>query len=267
MKREGVSISAPAVAAQELERLSAICARIDAARRRSEIGAALLEPLAGFLGAETASFRSLTGSELAPQPTAVVTVGIPDAVNDAYLARYFRLDPAKRLLRRRAAQPVLPHPTGNGEWADERATPAVLERHQEEFSQYRREFLLPNHFVHHVGFCVQDAQGVLLLFDFHRPARLPAFGRLDRARARTISLYVHARTARRLELGAHSEVLDERLSARERAVAEAVARGLANKEVAAALGLSVRTVENHLRSIFAKIGVKSRGKLAAKLYG
>jgi DNA-binding CsgD family transcriptional regulator len=254
------------IAARELEQLSALCARITTARRRSEIGSALLEPLAGFLGAETASFRLLSGSEHAPQPTAIVTVGIPDAVNDAYLTRYFRLDPAKRLLQRPVVQPVLPDPSRDGEWADERATPTFLARHREEFSQYHREFLLPNHFVHHIGFCVRDVDGGLLLFDFHRPARSPAFGGLERARARTVSLFVHARTAQRLELAAHRDFPREQLSVRERAVAEAVARGLSNKEVAVSLGLSVRTIENHLRSIFVKIGVKTRGRLAAKLY-
>jgi DNA-binding CsgD family transcriptional regulator len=264
MKRERVPAG---VAAQELEQLSALGARIAVARRRSEIGSVLLEPLAAFLGAETASFRVLRGSEHAPEPAAVVTVGIHDAVNDAYLTRYFRLDPAKRLLQRPAFQPVLPDPSRDGKWADERATPALLARHQEEFSQYRKEFLLPNHFVHHLGFCVQDVDGGLLLFDFHRPARSPAFGRLERSRARTISLFVHARTAQRLEPDAHADSLGERLSMRERAVAEAVARGLSNKEVATVLALSVRTVENHLRSIFVKIGVKTRGRLAARLYG
>jgi DNA-binding NarL/FixJ family response regulator len=57
------------------------------------------------------------------------------------------------------------------------------------------------------------------------------------------------------------------LSARELEVAEAVALGLSNKEVAASLNISVRTVENHMRSIFAKLSVNTRTRLAAKLHG
>ena len=50
----------------------------------------------------------------------------------------------------------------------------------------------------------------------------------------------------------------QRLSERESEVLAWVARGAANKEIARSMGLSVRTVEAHLRSIFAKLLVGSR---------
>jgi DNA-binding NarL/FixJ family response regulator len=50
----------------------------------------------------------------------------------------------------------------------------------------------------------------------------------------------------------------QRLSIRESQVLALVARGEANREIAKAMGLSVRTVEAHLRSIFAKLLVGSR---------
>lgn len=50
----------------------------------------------------------------------------------------------------------------------------------------------------------------------------------------------------------------QKLSERESEVLALVARGAANKEIAASMGLSVRTVEAHLRSIFAKLMVGSR---------
>ena len=59
--------------------------------------------------------------------------------------------------------------------------------------------------------------------------------------------------------------VDDQLSAREIEVAAAVALGMSNKEVAASLKISVRTVENHMRSIFAKLRVSTRTRLAAKL--
>jgi DNA-binding NarL/FixJ family response regulator len=48
------------------------------------------------------------------------------------------------------------------------------------------------------------------------------------------------------------------LTPRERDVLFAAARGLGNKQIAAELGMSARTVQTHLTSIFAKLGVSSR---------
>jgi len=53
------------------------------------------------------------------------------------------------------------------------------------------------------------------------------------------------------------------LTASERRVAELVAAGLSNKEVAAQLVVTVRTVEAHLSKIYAKLGVRGRSGLAA----
>jgi DNA-binding NarL/FixJ family response regulator len=48
------------------------------------------------------------------------------------------------------------------------------------------------------------------------------------------------------------------LSTREREVMSLVAGGLANREVGRCLGLSEKTVKNHLQSIYAKLGVHGR---------
>jgi DNA-binding CsgD family transcriptional regulator len=45
-------------------------------------------------------------------------------------------------------------------------------------------------------------------------------------------------------------------------VARLAADGLSNKEIAAALFVSVNTVEAHLSHVYAKLGVRSRGRLA-----
>ena len=55
------------------------------------------------------------------------------------------------------------------------------------------------------------------------------------------------------------------LTRREREVASLVARGLSSKVVAERLVLSVRTVENHLAHVYAKLGVSSRAELADAL--
>ena len=57
------------------------------------------------------------------------------------------------------------------------------------------------------------------------------------------------------------------LSSREREIAHFLSRGASNKEIGKALDISERTVKNHLRSIFVKIGVNSRVQAALKLIG
>jgi ATP/maltotriose-dependent transcriptional regulator MalT len=52
------------------------------------------------------------------------------------------------------------------------------------------------------------------------------------------------------------------LTAREREIADLVAAGRTNREVAEQLVLSTRTIEAHLRNIYAKLGVRSRIELA-----
>jgi DNA-binding NarL/FixJ family response regulator len=48
------------------------------------------------------------------------------------------------------------------------------------------------------------------------------------------------------------------LTPREHSVLEHLARGLANKQIAAALGISERTVKFHVSSVFAKLGAANR---------
>ncbi|WP_309232023.1 LuxR C-terminal-related transcriptional regulator [Micromonospora tarensis] len=54
----------------------------------------------------------------------------------------------------------------------------------------------------------------------------------------------------------------DRLSGREREIAELVAQGLTSPQIAGQLFLSPRTVESHLNRIFAKLGVSSRAAVA-----
>jgi DNA-binding CsgD family transcriptional regulator len=55
------------------------------------------------------------------------------------------------------------------------------------------------------------------------------------------------------------------LTVTERQIAELVAEGRSNKEVAAALFVSVKTVEANLSRVYAKLGIRSRGALAARI--
>ena len=56
------------------------------------------------------------------------------------------------------------------------------------------------------------------------------------------------------------------LTPAERRVANLVADGKTNREVAATLFLGERTVASHLTHIYAKLGVRSRTELARRLH-
>ena len=54
----------------------------------------------------------------------------------------------------------------------------------------------------------------------------------------------------------------EPLTARERQVAAAIARGLRNKQIAHEFGISPETVKRHLASIYSKLALRGRVDLA-----
>jgi DNA-binding NarL/FixJ family response regulator len=55
------------------------------------------------------------------------------------------------------------------------------------------------------------------------------------------------------------------LTPAEQRVAELVTEGRTNREVAAALVVSENTVESHLRSVYRKLGIRSRVELARRV--
>lgn len=57
------------------------------------------------------------------------------------------------------------------------------------------------------------------------------------------------------------------LSARERQIAEAAARGGSNKEIARAMGITERTVKAHLTAAYEKLGVRDRMQLSLLIHG
>ena len=59
----------------------------------------------------------------------------------------------------------------------------------------------------------------------------------------------------------------DRLSQRERQVADAASRGSSNKEIARAMGITERTVKAHLSAAFEKLGVRDRMQLALLVNG
>jgi two-component system nitrate/nitrite response regulator NarP len=58
----------------------------------------------------------------------------------------------------------------------------------------------------------------------------------------------------------------EQLTARERALLAALARGLNNRDLGTELGISVNTVKFHLRNLYDKLGINSRAQAIAFFY-
>lgn len=94
----------------------------------------------------------------------------------------------------------------------------------------------------------------------HLGAALDGFTRLGAA-----PWVAQAEAELRAAGGRRAPVAGGELTAQERRVAAAVLRGASNREVAAELYLSPKTVEFHLDRIYRKLGVRSRTQLSATL--
>lgn len=112
-----------------------------------------------------------------------------------------------------------------------------------------------------MGLTLLAAEAAAEAAEAHRRA-----GRANRARA---PLLRSAGLAAACE-GSRSPALDRlatsgALTVRELQVARIASRGTTSADIATGLGLSVRTVENHLQQAYSKLGVGSRAELAAVL--
>ena len=62
-----------------------------------------------------------------------------------------------------------------------------------------------------------------------------------------------------------NQIFVESLTPRERQVAEAIARGLSNRQIAGEFGISTETVKRHLASIYSKLALPGRVALAVHI--
>ena len=119
------------------------------------------------------------------------------------------------------------------------------------FDRARTELLLGEHLRRHRQRvdCRDHLRSALATFE-----AIGANGWADRARS---ELRASGETARRREPSTLAQLTPQQLQ-----VARFVAEGMSNKEVAAQMFLSPRTIDAHLRNVFAKLGVTSRARLA-----
>jgi DNA-binding CsgD family transcriptional regulator len=108
---------------------------------------------------------------------------------------------------------------------------------------------------------------VLGRIERRRRARRQARAALQRARTLAIEMGhrpLQAEIGRELPRIAAARVGDELTDAEQRVAAQ-IAAGATSQEAAAALFISVRTVETHVASIYRKLGVRTRSELRRTL--
>ncbi|MGH3040210.1 MAG: helix-turn-helix transcriptional regulator, partial [Gaiellaceae bacterium] len=116
----------------------------------------------------------------------------------------------------------------------------------------------------------ERARTLLALGSVQRRARQRRAARESLQRARAIfeelgaALWAERAGAELARIGGRTASPD-RLTPAEQRIAELVGEGRANKEVAAELFVTVRTVESNLTRIYRKLGVRSRAELVRRL--
>jgi DNA-binding CsgD family transcriptional regulator len=164
-----------------------------------------------------------------------------------------------------------------GRWFPQAAAARTLALLADEDEEYERLFAQSAEILQKVPLVHERARGDLLLGIRRRKS-----GRVDDARTSLQAALAtferlgakpwEARTRDELRLagarqsGERPHAPSEALTAQEWRVAQLVAHGLTNREVAGSLFLSPKTIEHHLSAIYRKLGVRSRTQLA-RLFG
>jgi ATP/maltotriose-dependent transcriptional regulator MalT len=122
-----------------------------------------------------------------------------------------------------------------------------------------------------LGLCFDSARTLLFLGRVQRRSKKQAAARdsLEQARSAFERLGCHGwaelAAAELARVSGRARAAGGGLTPSEQRVVELVAGGLSNKEVAAQLFVTVKTVEVHLSNAYAKLGIRSRTQLARRL--
>jgi DNA-binding NarL/FixJ family response regulator len=109
------------------------------------------------------------------------------------------------------------------------------------------------------GYLTKDLSGAALL----RAVRGLRQGDLAMSRGHAAAVVEHLARSARAPAPA-SDAGEEVLSTREGEVLRLLAEGLTDREIAAALSISPRTVESHVSSVLRKLGVRNRAEAAQR---
>lgn len=116
-----------------------------------------------------------------------------------------------------------------------------------------------------MGYLLLAAESAVQAASAHRANRRPALFRTSRDRALRLASACEGAVTPALRVLSDEDTYDVRveLTTREKEIGHLASVGLTNREIAAQLGLSIRTVDNLLHRAFEKLEVHSRAELAA----
>ncbi len=219
----------------------------------------LIKEIEDLLDASGAVFYDMRGSHARPEFGESVYWRIDPSFGAAYAEYYHEADPCMHSLARDEAVPTLSLAT---------TAKAVPSFEAYEASEYYHDFLRPQAIHSSIIFNVSDHTGLLGLFGFQRPVSRAPFDRTSELLIRSIAAPIaQALSRRRAEAPAPLlvSVNETPLTPRQIEVAALITRGLSNPEIAAELGVSLKTVEHHISKIYAQLGTPNRVSLAQKL--
>lgn len=149
----------------------------------------------------------------------------------------------------------------------------VTSREELEATRLYQEIYVPLGVRHQIAFTLPDVAGQMVAIALSREDRDFSDAErdlLDRARPFLIQAYrnaiAHSGARRRTPADLEAALVGAGLTEREAEVMRLVAAGGSNRDVAARLGLSERTVQKHLERVFRKLGVATRSAATARAW-
>ena len=241
-------------------RVALECNEMDEARRES------LRQLERIFRCEKSTFFLSDADGLGLEYDGVVTRGFDHEFMCSYEAHFHALDPYVIGL------PDIPCVV---------TTPQLISFGELIRTEYYNDFLVPQSIHYQMAIVLKKYGKLLGAMAFLRPGSADDFSSTDISKAQLLAPYLYEifRKIRELEsrggryngrdtctsaegnASTYQRLVERGLSRRECDVAFLVSRGFTNTEVSEKLCISRYTVENHLKSIFAKLGVRNRTRL------